>query len=220
MVLGHYGLALAARRLTPRTSLGTLVFAAQWLDELWPILVVAGVERVSVLANPVGANTLDFEYYPFSHGLFAAIVWSLLIGGLYYASRRERRSATIVGLLVLSHWILDFPMHMPDLPLWPGSSTRVGLGAWRSIPLTITLELIVFVPGLVIYLRSTRARDRVGAWALWAMVLVLAAIYFSSFVTPAPSSGRAVGWSALGLWLFVPWSYWIDRHRVAADRER
>ena len=220
MVLGHYGIALAAKRLTPRTSLGTLVFAAQWLDELWPILVVAGVERVSVLANPVGANTLDFAYYPFSHGLFAAIVWSLLIGGVYYASRRDRRSAAIVGLLVLSHWILDFPMHMPDLPLWPGSSTRVGLGAWRSIPLTITLELIVFVPGLVIYLRSTRARDRVGTWALWVMVLVLAAIYFSSFVTPAPTSGRAVGWSALGLWLFVPWSYWIDRHRVAADRER
>jgi len=219
MVLGHYGIALAAKRLTPRTSLGTLVFAAQWLDELWPILVVAGIERVSVLANPVGASTLDFEYYPFSHSLFAAIVWSVLIGGAYFASRRDRRSATIVGLLVLSHWILDFPMHVPDLPLWPGSSTRVGLGAWRSIPLTIALELIVFVPGLVVYLRSTRARDRVGTWALWGMVFVLCAIYFSSFVTPAPPSGRAIGASALGLWPFVPWSYWIDRHRVPVPTE-
>jgi membrane-bound metal-dependent hydrolase YbcI (DUF457 family) len=214
MVLGHYGVALGAKRLTPVTSLGTLAFAAQWLDELWPILVVLGVERVSVLANPVGASTLDFVYYPFSHSLAASIVWSLLIGGIYYASRRDRRSAIVVGLLVLSHWILDFPMHVPDLPLWPGSSIRVGLGAWRSIPLTIALELLVFVPGLVMYMRATRPRDRVGTWALWAMVIVLSLIYFSSFVTPAPSSGRAIGWSALGLWLFVPWSYWIDRHRV------
>ncbi|HEY2375548.1 MAG TPA: metal-dependent hydrolase [Gemmatimonadaceae bacterium] len=219
MVLGHYGVAFAAKRLTPRTSLGTSVLAAQWLDELWPILVVAGVEQVAVSSAPVGASTLDFVYYPFSHSLAAAVVWSIVFGGLYFLSRRDRRSALIVGLLVLSHWVLDFPMHLPDLPLWPGSSTRVGLGAWRSFPLTIFLELVIFIPGLVVYLRATRARDRVGSWALWTMVIVLVLIYFSSFVSPAPSSGRAVGFSALGLWLFVPWSYWIDRHRevVAAS---
>ena len=133
MVLGHYGVAFAAKRLTPRTSLGTLVLAAQWLDELWPILVVLGIERVEVSRAPVGASTLDFVYYPFSHSLAAAVVWSALFGGACYVSRHDRRSALVVGLLVLSHWILDLPMHMPDLPLWPGSSIRVGLGAWRSI---------------------------------------------------------------------------------------
>lgn len=213
MVLGHYGLAFATKRLTPRTSLGTLVLAAQWLDELWPILLVAGTEKVEVSSAPVGASTLDFVYYPFSHSLAAAIVWSLIIGAIHFAARRDRRSATIVGLLVLSHWVLDFPMHMPDLPLWPGSSIHVGLGAWRSIPLTICLELLFFIPGLVIYLRATCARDRIGSWALWSMVIVLVLIYFGSFVSPTPSSGRAVGFSALALWLFVPWSYWIDRHR-------
>ena len=214
MVLGHYGVAFGAKRLTPRTSLGTLVLAAQWLDELWPILVTLGIERVSISKTPVGASTLDFEYYPFSHSLGAALLWSLLFGVIYYALRRDRRSAMVVGLLVASHWVLDFPMHMPDLPLWPGSPTRVGLGAWRSIPLTIALELAVFIPGLILYVRGTRARDRIGTWALWSMVIVLALIYFSSFVSPPPPSGRAVGMSALGLWLFVPWSYWIDRHRV------
>jgi hypothetical protein len=140
----------------------------------------------------------------------------LLLGGIYYALRRDRRTATIVGLLVLSHWILDIPMHRPDLPLWPGSSIRVGLGAWRSIPLTIVLELAVFGTGLVIYLRATRARDRVGRWGLWAMVAALGAIFGSGFVAAPPPNGHDVALGALGLWLFVPWGYWVDRHRFQA----
>src|SRR5919206_3052204 len=148
MILGHYGLAFAAKRVAPRTSLGTFAFAAQWLDELWPILVLAGIERVGVAPGLMPANPLDFEYYPYSHSLAGAIVWGVLIGGICYAMRRDRRSATVVGLLVLSHWILDLPMHRPDLPLWPGSAVRVGLGGWRSIPLTIAVELSVFVAGL------------------------------------------------------------------------
>jgi hypothetical protein len=213
MILGHYGIAFAAKRVAPRSSLGTFAFAAQWLDELWPILVLAGIERVRVAPGLMAANPLDFEYYPYSHSLAGAIVWSILLGGIYHALRRDWRSATIVGLLVLSHWILDVPMHRPDLPLWPGSATHVGLGAWRSIPLTIFLELAVFGFGLVVYLRTTRARDRIGSWALWAMVAVLLLIFVSGFTSAPPPNGRAVALGALGLWLFVPWSYWIDRHR-------
>jgi hypothetical protein len=107
-------------------------------------------------------------------------------------------------------------MHRPDLPLWPGSSIRVGLGAWRSIPLTILLELVVFLGGLLVYLRTTSARDRTGTWALWSMVIVLLLIFFSGFVSPPPPNERGVAFGALGLWLFVPWGYWIDRHRIAA----
>ena len=214
MILGHYGVAFAAKRVAPRTSLGTFAFAAQWLDELWPILVLAGIERVRVVPRLMAANPLDFEYYPFSHSLAGAIVWSVLFGGIYYAMRRDGRSAGIVGLLVLSHWILDLPMHRPDLQLWPGSAARVGLGAWRSIPLTIVLEMGVFGAGLAVYLRTTRTRDRIGRWALWAMVVVLVLIFVSGFTSAPPPNGRAVALGALGLWLFVPWSYWIDRHRV------
>src|SRR5690242_17586406 len=201
MILGHYGLAFAAKRVAPRCSLGTFAFAAQWLDELWPILLLAGVERVRVAPGLMPANPLDFEYYPYSHSLAAAVGWGILIGAIYYVLRRDRRSAAIVGLLVVSHWVLDLPMHRPDLPLWPGSATRVGFGAWRSIPLTIVLELAVFGFGLVVYLRATRARDRVGSWALWAMVAVLLLILVSGFTSAPPPTGRAVALGALGLWL-------------------
>jgi hypothetical protein len=114
---------------------------------------------------------------------------------------------------VLSHWFLDVPMHVPDLPLWPGSDVKVGLGAWRSIPLTIAIELAVFLGGLFVYLRTTRARDRVGRWGLWATVLVLVGISLSGFFSPPPADGRAVAMGALVLWVFVPWWWWVDRHR-------
>ena len=218
MILGHYGLAFAAKRVAPRTSLGTFALAAQLLDEMWPILVLMGVERVRVAPGLMAANPLDFEYYPYSHSLAGAIVWGLLLGGIYYALRHDRRSAGVVGLLVLSHWILDLPMHRPDLPLWPGSATRVGLGAWRSIPLTIVLELAVFGFGLLVYLRTTRARDRIGSWALWTMVTLLVLIFVSGFTSAPPPNGRAVALGALGLWLFVPLGYWIDRHRELTER--
>lgn len=213
MLLGHYGAAFAAKRVAPRTSLGTFNLAAELLDEVWPILVLMGVEHVRVAPGEMAANPLDFYYYPYTHSLVAAIGWSLLLGILYFAMRRNRRDAIVVGLLVLSHWILDVPMHKPDLPLWPGSSVKIGLGAWRSIPLTIILELAVFLGGLAVYLRTARARDRTGSWALWAMIAVLLLIFFSGFVSAPPPNERAVGVAALGLWLFVPWGYWIDRHR-------
>lgn len=213
MLLGHYGVALAAKRAAPDASLGTFVLAAELLDELWPIFLLLGVEHVRVTPGITAANPLEFVHYPITHSLLGAVGWSVLLGLAYYAVRRNRGMATVIGLLVLSHWILDLPMHRPDLPLWPGSDVRLGLGAWRSIPLTIALELAVFVPGLVMYLRATRAQDRVGRWGLWAMVVVLLAIFFSGFAAPPPADERAVAFGALGLWLFVPWGYWVDRHR-------
>ena len=217
MIIGHYGVALAAKRFAPRASLGAFAFAAQWLDELWPLLVLAGVERVRIAPGDMAANPLDFEYYPFTHSLLMALGWGVLLGGAYYLRRPDRRTAVVVGGLVVSHWVLDLPMHRPDLPLWPGSGVKVGLGAWRSIPLTILLELLVFVPGLLSYLRVTRARDRIGHWGLWSMVAVLLLIFFFGFASVPPPNDRAVALGALGLWLFVPWGYWVDRHRELVD---
>ena len=221
MFLGHYGVAFAAKSVAPRASLGTFNLAAQLLDELWPIFVLLGIEHVRVTPGITAANPLEFVHYSITHSLVAAIGWSVVLGLLYYAVRRDRRSAIVVGLLVLSHWILDLPMHRADLPLWPGSAVKVGLGAWHSVPLTFALELAVFVPGLVIYQRTTRAKDWIGRWGMWAMVIALLGIFFSSFTSPPPESERAVALGALRLWLFVPWGYWVDRHRrLVSESER
>jgi hypothetical protein len=213
MFLGHYGLAFAAKRAAPDTSLGTLAFAAQFLDELWPILLLAGAEQVRIVPGLMAANALDFVSYPISHSLLMAVLWGIAIGGVYYLRRRNARAAGIVGGLVLSHWFLDALMHRPDLPLWPGSPNRIGLGLWNSIPVTLIVEALVFGAGVAVYVRTTRARDAIGRWALWGMVAFLALVFLGGAMGTPPPNERAVAWVTLALWLFVPWSWWVDRHR-------
>lgn len=213
MFLGHYGIAFAAKRAAPRTSLGALTFAAQFLDELWPLLLLVGLEQVRIVPGLMDANALDFVHYPFSHSLLMAAIWGALIGVAYFAIRRDGRGALVLGALVVSHWLLDVPMHRPDLPLWPGSGTLVGFGAWNSVALTLVIELAFFATGLALYVRATRARDRIGRWGLWAMVALLILFFMGGTLGPPPPSERAIAFGALGVWLFVPWGWWVDRHR-------
>ncbi len=214
MILGHYGVALAAKRVAPRTSLGTLILAAQWADLLWPALLLLGVERVRVAPGLMAANSLDFVSYPYSHSLLMLVVWGLVLGGVYFAARRYVRGAWVVGALVVSHWVLDLVVHRPDLPLWPGSPVKVGLGLWNSIAGTLIVEFGLLVLGTVVYVRTTRARDRIGSWGLWAMLVLLGAMLLSGLAAPPPPDPRIMAYGALGLWLFVPWGYWVDRHRA------
>ncbi len=217
MFIGHYGVgfagrgALRDRRTGP--SLGTWFMAVQWLDLVWPVFVVAGVERLRVAPNPDPFLNLEFTYYPWSHSLLAAIVWSALLGGAYRWRTGNARSSLAIGAAVFSHWVLDLVVHVPDLPLYPGSSVKLGLGLWRSVAGTVAVEGLVFALALAWYARRTRARDGVGRWALWLLVLLLVGAYAASLLGPPPPSPTAVGASALLLWLLVPWGYWIDRHR-------
>lgn len=214
MFLGHYGAAFAAKRVAPSTSLGALTFAAQFLDELWPILLLLGIEKVKIVPGLMAASPLDFVHYPYSHSLLMAIVWGLLIGGTYFLLRRYGEGAWMMAALVVSHWLLDPPMHRADLPLWPGDgSPRVGWGLWNSIPATYLIEFGVYAAGIWIYLRTTRALDRIGSWGLWAYIVVLAAIYVASNGSPPPNE-EALAFIALGIWLFVPWAWWVDKHRI------
>ena len=229
MFLGHYGLALAAKRVAPRTSLGALTFAAQFLDELWPMLLWAGVEQVQIVPSlirrqssttpseriPLSMTPLDFTYFPFSHSLALAIVWGILIGGAYYLLRRYGRGAWVVGALVVSHWFLDLVVHRTDLPLWPGAnSPEFGWRVWNSLIVTCLVELAIYAIGIAIYARATRALDRIGSWGFWAYVALLATIFLVSNGPPPPSE-KALAVMALGIWLFVPLAWWIDRHRTS-----
>jgi len=214
MFLGHYGLAFAAKRVAPRTSLGALTFAAQFLDELWPILLLMGVEQVRIIPGLMTMSPLEFVYYPYSHSLLMAMVWAALIGVVYFLLRRYGRGAWVMAALVVSHWFLDVPMHARDLPLWPGGSPKVGWGWWNSVAVTYVIELVIFAGGVLFYRLGTRARDRIGSWGFWAYALVLPVLYVLSNGPPPPSE-RALAWSALGIWLFVPWAWWVDKHRIA-----
>jgi hypothetical protein len=213
MFLGHYGLALAAKRAAPRASLGVLVLAAQLADLLWPLLLLAGAEQLQVTHGATPLLNLVFTSYPYSHSLLTQLALGALLGIVYFAARRKRREAMVVGLLVPSHWLLDWLVHVPDLPLFPGDAERHGLGLWQSLPLTLTCEFAVLGPGLALYLTATRARDGIGRWALAGMIGFLVLVYLYSLASGPPPSADMVAWSALLLWLLPLWAYWADRHR-------
>ena len=216
MFLGHFALAFAAKRAAPAASLGTLVLAAQFLDALWPIFVLAGIERFEIAPGITVVTPLDFVSYPYSHSLLTSALWAGLFGGIYLSLRGNGRAALVLAALVLSHWLLDAASHRPDMPLAPGGEMRVGLGLWNSLPATLAVEGLLFAVCLWSYLGFTRANDRIGSVNLWALVAVLLLAYFGAVFGPPPPSVDAVAYSGLAGWLFVGWGYWIDRHRSAA----
>jgi hypothetical protein len=213
MILGHFGLALAAKRVAPTASTGTTTLAAQLVDLVWPILLLVGIEQVRIVPGYMAASAFDFVHYPWTHSLVMGLVWGVALGGLYYAARRNARAALIVGALVPSHFVLDLLVHGPDLPLWPGGPL-VGFGAWNSIPLTLLLELAIFTASIVVYVRTTKPRDRIGRFAFIGYVVALLVLYVSSLILPPPPSFRAAAGGALAMWLFIPWAAWFDRHRI------
>jgi hypothetical protein len=214
MFIGHYGIALAAKKLAPRTSLGTLFMAAALIDLVWPVLLLAGLERARIDPTLPGVTPIVFSHYPWSHSLLAVGVWALLLGGAHFAWRRERGAALVLVALVASHWFLDAIVHRPDLMLMPGSHWALGFGLWRSPIATLIVELGVFAFGLLLFLRATPGARRAPLAAL-AAVLVL--IYLGNLFGPPPPSVRAIAWVGLAQWLIVLAGYWIDRPAARQD---
>jgi membrane-bound metal-dependent hydrolase YbcI (DUF457 family) len=213
MFIGHYALGLAAKRLAPRTSLGTLFAAPTLADLLWPVFLLLGWEQARVVPGPNPFLTLWLDNIPFSHSLLTLIAWGLLFGYLYRSRTGYARGALVVGLLVVSHWVLDFVTHRPDMPLYPGS-VKVGLELWNSVAGTLIVEGVMFIVGVAIYAGVTRARDKIGGYGFWALVLLLLGSYVSQLFAPPPPSNTALAIGAIVFgWLFVVFGWWVDRHR-------
>lgn len=217
MFIGHFGVALVAKKIAPRVSLGTLIFAAQFLDLLWPMFLLLGWEHVRIAPGITKVSPFDFFDYPISHSLLAAVGWSIAVATGHFSFRRNRRAAVVLGLAVLSHWILDFLTHRPDLPLWPGGP-KVGLGLWNSWVASISSETVFFVGGLVGYVSITQAREKIGPYGFWSFMIFLVIAWIASLAAGAPPSTTALAWSALSIWITVLWVWWADSHRRVIPR--
>ncbi len=213
MFIGHYGAGFAGKKVDSRPSLGTLFFAAQFLDLLWPFLILTGIEHVKIVPGLMAANPLDFTFYPYSHSLLFAVIWGFLFGLIYFFFRKNIKGSILLGALVVSHWVLDLIVHRPDLPILPWSDFKVGFGLWNSVPFSITVEVVIFALGAYLYSSATRAKNKTGKYAFLGLLIFLFVVYISNVFSPPPPSAEAIGYAGLSQWLLIAWAYWVDHNR-------
>ncbi len=210
MFVGHLALGLAARRVDRRASLAWFVAAVTLVDLIWPVLMLAGVEH----ARPDPGNTaftpLAFDSYPWTHSLLMGVVWGAAFGALARLGGLARSTASILGALVVSHWVLDLVTHRPDLPIWPWASGLYGFGLWHSVGATFLVEGVLWIAGIGIFLGARRLRGWKGALAFWSFVIVSTLIWATGPFSPPPPDSRALAVFALAGWIVIPWSWWID----------
>jgi hypothetical protein len=211
MFIGHFAAGMAAKKLQPSISLGTLFLSAQFLDLLWPTLLLLGLEHVVISPGISKITPLDFTHYPISHSLLLVMAWSLLFGAGYYLLTKNQKSAAVVGLLVLSHWLLDLIVHIPDLPLYPGNSPKFGLGLWNSVVLTVLAEGIIFLAGIAIYVNAKKHAGEKVTWKFWSLIVFLVVIHVMNFVGPPPPNVSMIAWAGQLQWLIVLWGWWADK---------
>ena len=219
MFIGHFAVGIAAKRAAPRGSMGTYVAAACFLDVLWPVFLLLGIEHVAVVPGITAFSPFDFVHYPWSHSLVMAAVWAALFGGGHYLFRKDAATAKIMALVVFSHWVLDWVTHRPDLPLAPGLPFRTGLGLWNSIPGTIAVEGAMFLGAAWWYDRATEPLDGAGKWGWFSFIGVLLILYAASLGPPPPAGQeRLIALVTIASGIFIPWAAWADRHRVFRGR--
>ena len=216
MLVGHLAVALTARSVEPRFSLAAWIAAAFGLDLLWPLLLLAGAEHVRVDPGNTAFTHLAFESYPWSHSLLMSVVWAATAALVVRrSSAAPWRASGLIGVVVLSHWVLDFVTHRPDLPLWPGGPLA-GLGLWHSVAGTIAVEGGLFLFSILMYLRVWRARGRAGHTLFGTLILVVTVVWITQPWSPPPPGGTALALGALVLWLLPPWAALAERHRTRA----
>ncbi len=160
MIAGHFGLAAGVKARAPQVPLWTLMLATQWLDVVFVPLLLAGVERLEPVAGSrPGAYGESIIHADYTHSLVGAALLSLAFGGAA-AIRYGRRSGVILGLVSMSHWLLDLPVHRADLPILPGGVgglPRLGFGLWRFPAVSAALELAIVLVGSAMYWRAARS---------------------------------------------------------------
>jgi hypothetical protein len=185
MFVGHYGPSFAIKAARPQIPLWVLFIAVQLVDVGWAILVLLRIEKVRIVPGITASNPLDLYYMPYTHSLVAAVLWSVAAGafGTWLLGIKTWPVALWIGAAVFSHWVLDFLVHRPDLPVYD-DTMKVGLGIWNYPAIAIALEATLLFVGMIpvregietdqcdrspwpAHLRSCDARDS-GLRLLWA----------------------------------------------------
>jgi hypothetical protein len=170
MYAGHFAAALAIKAKTPAAPTWVLLLGVGFLDVLFGLFLMLGIERATMTPNASPGFSLDF--IDWSHSLTMALVWAALYSAPFW--RSGRAVALAVAFAVFSHFLLDWPMHPPDLALWPHSAEHIGAGLWRRLPSGWWwIELLFIGAACAYYVAEARIKKSFGGRALWACAFIL-----------------------------------------------
>jgi membrane-bound metal-dependent hydrolase YbcI (DUF457 family) len=213
MFIGHFAVGFAAKKAAPKVQLALLMAGVAWADILWAIFLMLGWEHARIAPGDTKYTPFDLYDYPWSHSLLMLIVWGALLAGVYWLCKKDSVGAWVVAGCAVSHWVLDWVTHRPDMPLYPGGP-KAGLGLWNSIGGTMVVEIAMFIAGVWIYRTATSPKNWVGRYLSWAFVSLLLLIFVADRFSPPPQSMHAVAQTGLiATVITLAWAWWFDWNR-------
>ena len=212
MILGQIGLALWAKKIEPKLSLGSLFCAALWLDLVWPLFLWSGLESMDIDSSIQGVWPVRMDDIAYSHSFVMACVWGGVAGLGYYHRRRRGFRAFVLAGLVVAHWGVDMIFHRHDLPVLPWGGRPVGWGLWNSMNLTIGVQFAMLGLGIIGYMWAVRSEHLKVKPQFWWAMMVIAGLGLGATITVPQSQDEVVN-AGLALWLLIPLGFWIDHKR-------
>jgi hypothetical protein len=222
MLVGHFAIGLIGKRAAPHASLGTLTLASMLPDLLGFVFIIAGLEHWRMVPGGRGIDSVELYDIGLSHSLLMDLLWGVLFAGGYFWRKSYCNGALMLFAAVISHWVLDFISHRPDMPLAPGLAQVYGLGLWTSLPWTLAVEGGLWLASLIVYVQMTRAKTRTSIIVFWFVVVLLTASWVSNFTASAPPSAQSpVSGSIVALvffFLMIAWAFWMNHVRPVSTR--
>lgn len=216
MFVGHYSVSFAGKSADERIPLWLLFIAVQFIDVLWSIFVLLGIEKVRIVRGFTASNALDLYYMPYTHSLLGVLFWSALafVVCQFVPALRGRRTGFILAAAVFSHWILDLIVHRPDLAFY-GSVGKMGFGLWNYRGAAFALEMAVLFGGAAMLYRTATHKVRLAGFVIFLAALQI----FGTFFFPPPTSDHAAATTALVLYIVLALvAWWVEGGRPGPER--
>ncbi len=206
MFIGHYGAAYAAKAVAPKAPLAAYFLAVQALDVLFSVFVLSGIEHMEIVHKYTSYNPYRLYDMPITHSLVGSLGWAVAVAIVAMLVRLPRRESLVLGLAVFSHFLLDLPVHTPDLSIAGNDTAKLGLGLWNNVPLVIALELLLLVGGWVLFSRSKRSDATFPKQRNRIFLGVLALLTIVTPFMPDPASPAVFAVQALLLYCVLAWA--------------
>lgn len=223
MFAGHYGVSYALKKTDTRLSLGWLFLAVQFIDVLWALFIILGVEKMKIHPG-LPSSPYDLYFMPYTHSLVGSLLWAGLVYAVFRyvplpATGTKKLAALVMGAAVFSHFLLDFIVHRPDLPV-VGNVEKIGLGLYNIPPLSFALETLVLFGGLWLYMRATTATTTLGKYGMPLFALILTLVNVQTYFGPPPPTPQIGAiFNEVCYLLFTAIAIWLDRKRVPVEPE-